>query len=239
MLLCDIFSHLNYGELSQLSLAGADEQGITSAAYPAIISHLNMGLIELYKRFPLRMREVDIKLDSTITEYSLTAPFGLNSGSSETVKYLIDTPTDNFLDRVLKIERVETDDIEVLEDLPLNDSTDTTSVYTLGFNILKVISPNDTDTLTVHYRSAPDKIVNSANIDPETLDIPIPQSLLEALVYFIAGRAHANVPSIDGNPSESITYLQKFEASVAKVEQLSLIENTNTTNERLVTNGWV
>jgi len=238
MLLSEIFEHLNYGELAQVSLAGAEEEGIVSGAYPAIISHLNMALITLYTRFPLRIREVQIQLYSSITEYQLKASFATNSGSLESPKYLIDTANDPFLARILKVERVETDDPKIVDDLPLNDLTEETSVHTTAYNTLKVPTPNDTDILTVHFRAAPDKII-AAGLDPETVEIPIPDSLLEPLVYYIASRAHANVPSLDGQPTDSMMYLQKFEQSVAKVEALGLIENTHTNNTKLENNGWV
>jgi hypothetical protein len=242
MLLSEIFDHLNYGELSQLDLAGATSTGVPSASYPALVSHLNISLVELYKRFPLRLREIDIKLDASITEYKLEVEYSIITGTvteAIPVLYLIDTVADPFITRnVLKIERVETDDTDVTEDLRLNDISDDDSVFTTAFNYLKVPTPNDTDTLTVHYRSAPDHIL-VAGLDPSTVSIPIPDSLLEPLVYYMAARAHANLPGMDGNMGEHSLYLQKFEASVAKIKQLGLVENNHTRNTRFEDNGWV
>lgn len=237
MLLSEIFDQLNYGELSQVVLGGADESGIAEESYPALVAHLNMGLIELHKRFLIRKRQIDLQLYSTIDTYYLKEQFALNSGSAEPIKYLLDTATDLFTDRVLRIERIETSDTDVVGDLPLNDENDDDTLYAYAYNVLKVPTPNDIDVLTIHYRAGPTKI-SATNLVPATTDIPIPDTMFNPLVYFIAARAHANVPTLDGH-NESTMYMQKFEASVQEIINLGLHENENTTNTRLKDNGWV
>jgi len=238
MLLSDIFEHLNYGELAQLSIGGADEDGIPVTAYPAIVSHLNMGLIELYKRLPLKIKSIQIQEYSSISTYYLQPDFAANSGSAEPIKYLLDSATNQFTGDILKIERVTSSDATEIGNLPLNDNNSDNSLYTPAYDALTAYEPDDSTILTVYYRATPTKIV-AAGLDPTTTDIPIPDSVLEALVYFIAARAHTNTPALEGQPNVSSMYLQKFEGSLQRIENAALIENDNTANEKLDSNGWV
>jgi len=238
MLLSDIFDHLNYGELAQLHIAGAESTGIAAENYPAVVSHLNMALIELYKRLPLSIKSIELKESSSISTYYLQEKYATNSGSGEPTLYLLDSATDKFTGDVLKIERITSDDEDEEGNLPLNDINNSESRYTVGYDGLELFEPDDSTTLTIYYRAKPTKIV-ATNLNPATTDIPIPDSLLEALVLFMAARAHANVPSLDGQPTDTTMYLQKFEASLRRVEEQSLIENNNTQNQKLYNNGWV
>jgi len=235
MLLSQIFDHLTYGELSQLSMGGAHESGIVDESYPAVVSHLNLGLIELYKRFPIKVKTIDIQQYAAIDTYILAADYG-QAGSQGTL-YLLDA-ADPFVDTVLKIESI-TDDKEETDgkDLPLNDFNDEDSLHTVAYNSFKVPEPDDITIMTASFRAAHD-IISATDLDPTVVEVHIPYSLLEALIYFMASRAHSSVPLLDGQ-NEGNVYLQKFEASCKKVEELSLITNDNTSNVRPWVNGWV
>ena len=71
MLLSKLFEHLTYSELSTLAIGGYDDGEVPPEDYKKIIVNANLALIELYKRFPLSVREVVIQLRSNITEYQL------------------------------------------------------------------------------------------------------------------------------------------------------------------------
>lgn len=241
MLIAEIFDYLNYGALSQVSLGDSNASGISEESYPALVSHLNIALLELHKRFPLRMREVDIKLNTAITEYKIEAMYSIVTGivSPETpVLYLLDTLEKPFINKLLRIERVFTSNADIEGEYPLNDYANSISLYTNAFNYLTVVSPNDTDILTIHYRAAPTRVA-IAKFDPDTQQIHIPETLVEPLLYYIAHRVHGSIASIDGNTSEATMYLQKFETSIRQIKIDGLIENINTTSIHAKTNGWV
>lgn len=235
MLLEDIFDHLTYGELFQLSIGGAEVDGfIAIDDYPKIIPHINLGLLELFKRFPLHTKSIEILQDNTINKYLLKSEYSLNSGSAQPIKYLLDSVNDVFTDTVLKIEEVF--DVDG-KNIPLNDRNNEDSYYTPTYNSLLVPAPNDTTTVKVTYRAAHNKIV-VAGLDPTTTEVEIPASLLEPLLYFVASRVQASVLSMDGQ-NESLMHLQKFEASIAKIKELDLINDDEFISSRVIDNGWV
>jgi hypothetical protein len=238
MLLAEIFEQLSHGELGKLFIGGIDDEGINVNSHPELVAHINLGLLELHKRFPIKIKEIAIQQYSTITEYYLQEKYATNSGSAESPLYLLDTPNELFKANVLKIEKVTTTNAEITGNMPLNDSANDDSIYTTAYNTLKVPTPNDVDILTVSYRASHDLLIGDG-IDPDTTEIEIPYSLLDPLLLFVASRVHANTPSLDGQQNDSMLFLQKYEASIALVEQHSLIENTHTTNTKLDDNGWV
>jgi hypothetical protein len=58
MLLSELRSYLTYGEMSQ----------IEPISLPKLISHINLGVIELYKRFLVKTSEVVIQLADNLTD---------------------------------------------------------------------------------------------------------------------------------------------------------------------------
>ena len=234
MLLSSIFEQLTYGEFSQLSLAGIDGEDILPENYSAVVSHINLGLTELHKRFPLKMEEVLIQQYADITSYKLDEDFTETKGTQPTL-YILDS-LDPFTNTVLRIEKVYNNTLGEYESL--NDDNDEDTLVTTKYNTIKVPSPTATTTMTVTYRSTHERILTDT-LDPYTYDVDIPDSLIEALLFYVASRAHSSLPTLDTGVNEGNVYLAKFEASVAKITELSLITNVNRTNNKMWTNGWV
>lgn len=232
MLLSDIFEQLTYGELSQLSIGGMNDGEITPERYTPIIAHINLGLTELYKRFPLRIKDVQIQQYEAITSYILEEDFTVSTGTA-TIKYILDS-NDPFTNNLLRIEQVY-DDIKE-EYYPLNNVSDSKSLHVTAFNTIRVPTPVSTNTMTVSYRYNHPRI-EVAGLDPFTYDVDLPQSLLEPLLYYVASRAYSGVPALDGQ-NQGLEYLQKFEASIAKITELSLVTNNSRSNQKIWINGW-
>lgn len=233
MLLSEIFEQLTYGELSQLKLGGSNGEGILSANYPAVVAHINLGMTELYKKFPLSVKEVSIQQYASISTYFLNPIYGINSGTTEPIKYIIDSAGSPFVDTVFKIEEVlDTDELPI----KLNDRNTTGSVFTPQYNSIKLPAPNDTDITIVRYRSGHTKI-DVAGLDPETKEVELPIILLEALLLYVAARVYAGAPSLDGS-NESQIHLAKFAAACNRVKDEDLINEENYANTKLEIKGW-
>lgn len=238
MLLSEVFDHLTHGELSQINLPGKTGVGIDSSVHNIIVSHLNVALIALYKRFPLKQASISVQMYTGINKYILLPKFAVNSGSSQPTKYILDTVDDPFTDNILKIERIITPDDIIDNTIQFNNVNSTLGITTVDYNTINVPVPVSTDIMTVHYRAAPSTII-TAGLDPETTEIPITYALLEPLMYYIAYRAHSNRPSLDGNTDESAAYLQKFNVSVAMILNEGLVPTHNDNTVRELDSGWL
>jgi len=152
MLLSTIFEQLTYGELANLPVSGElNTPGIQVQNYPAIISHINMGLTELYKTFPLKRDEVTVQQYDHIETYYLRKKYAqTNDDSDETYKYIEDTQFEPFLGNVLVIDEVVNEDGQVLFK---NDDTEYWSVFTPTFDAVQVPFADSSNMMIVTYRA--------------------------------------------------------------------------------------
>ena len=247
MKLIEVFNQLTTGELSTLYIGGAAEGEITEANYGKVVGHINLGLTALYKRFFLKEGRVDLDMVSGRSIYPIHSKYAVsNTKSKEPVKYLLDS-TGKFTDDILKIESVLTD---AGKDLPLNDATDPLSITLTSPTILRIPAaliaqgadlPEDykTSKLTVVYRANhPALLWNEYNCDPELIELELPESHLEALLLYVASRAHTPGGLVNEFNSGN-NYASKYEMECLRLEQFNLQIDHNTSNHRLIRNGWV
>lgn len=216
-----VIEQAKYGELSQLGLAkylkGTDAAELEDAER-TIISHINLGLIEIYKRFALRIEETTVTLSENITLYTLSVA---NVGV-----YLNALPGD--VNSVLAAYDEEG------TELALNDETAVNGVNTPGYNTLQVPNPADGTAIVIIYNAAPDKITWVDDLS--TVEAPIPPALLEALLHYIGYRAHG---SVDGAiNAENNTHYMRFDASCNRVLNLGLITTDALTPTSLADKGF-
>jgi hypothetical protein len=237
--LLDVFRDLTYGELSQLHIGGLIPSELESepdpANYTKIISHVNMGMTELYKRFFLLSREIYIQQYEEIELYQLHSNFNqTNVASTEPIKYILDTPDNPFLDDLLKIEQVY-DEVGCL--LPLNDISEEFSVFTPSYRSVQIPYPKNENVFAVQYRADHPRIVWDQETMPIDIEIDIPQSLYEALLFYVGSRAHTSMGGDGG--AEGGMYWQKFNQSCEDVMRLGLQVQGEPGAWRFDQAGWV
>ena len=235
LLLSELFDYLSSGEFAQLSIGGLKEGGIRELDYPRLINLTNLGLLEIYKRLPLKVRELRLDLQDGVSNYKLHTDHAYTDPNStddtDYPKWLIDSAANPFTDDVLFIQEVYD---ELGNELPLNDDYEDDSVFTPIYDTIQVPYARADITLAVIYRASPTKISN-ATTDPTSVRVSIPDQLIDALAAFIAYKVTA--PLTD--ESDSKFSFSAFEASIARVKKYGLENYENTTNQKLWRKGWV
>lgn len=239
MKLSEVFSQLAYGELSQLGVVNDDGDGIAPGKYGQMVSHVNLGLSALYKRFPLKEGRVAITLVNGIASYPLFT-------DSDTL-FIESLDSPEFLNDVLKIEKVYTaGGVE----LGLNDESDKYACFTPSLTVLKVPYavvnqesglPQDliTPTLEIVYRANHPKIVYSgASFNPARVEVELPSSHLEPLLLFVASRVN-NPVGMTNEFHAGNSYYAKYEKACQDLELRNITVDQGKQNERLYANGWV
>ena len=238
MFLSDLFEQLTIGEMSQLNLGGAhNNQGIQPQDYPKVIPHINLALIELYKRFDLKKREVFIQQYDHINTYYLRSKYSKTVGTESTL-YIEDTAFNPFLDDVLRIEKVIDEDgkeLYVNQEDSAHYETEY-SVYTPEFDAIQIPYPSDDNQCIVTYRAAQPKIASTIT-DPTVVEVNIPLALLEGFLLYVGGRVNMN-RGTELSLNEGQLFMSFFEKSMKKVENLNLKNSTDTLNHKLDINGW-
>jgi len=238
MKLSEIFAQLTYGEFSQLSLGGAEEEGIALSNYAKVAAHINLGLIALYKRFTLKEGRVSFNLEADRTYYKLS--------TEENVSFIADPALPAFADDILKIEQVRTaDDFE----LPLNDSSNKYSCFTPDATTLRI--PLDivnldsdvpdeyiTSSLTVVYRASHPLLVVTEATNLSQVNIELPYSHLEPLLYFVASRVH-NPIGMTNEFHAGNSYAAKYEQACMLLDVKNLQIDQGSENTKLRDRGFV
>lgn len=259
MLLSDIFEQLVSGELAQLNMGDIDDLTVNVEDYPKVIPSMNLALVELYKRFPIRVEEVIIRQKEQLDTYVLHSKYAVsNTSSTEPIKYIHDSIYEPFQDNVLRVEQAFN---ELGVELPINEEVDYAesilyqdtnyqpfigaagpdysyqSIKTPTYNSIQILPhPEAENNILVKYRAAPIKIPVSQDIIPGEIEIDLPLAMLEPLLLYVGGRVYANMHGEDANSGAG--YIAKFEASCIKIEELNLFNKGNRTNTKLDRAGW-
>ena len=240
MTLKDIFKDLSYGELSGLSIGNLipddNESEPDPKSYKQIISHINRALTKIYSRFLLSSKETYIQQSEEIAEYILDRRYAQSNTDSDIAladRYVADSAATPFQDDVLKIEQCY-DELGNL--LFMNDPTEDLSIYTPSYRSIQVPYPNNWNVIGVQYRAAHPKLTWTPNEDAEGVLVAVPESLYEALLYYVAYRAS---PQPIGGVDGAQTFLQLYELACQGVENQGLYIQAEWTNWRFDNAGWV
>lgn len=249
MKLSEIFNQLSVGELSMLSI-GKQEQGVISEAnWAKVLPHVNLGLMALFTRFNLRMGQVTLSLQSGVRSYSLTAEHALTNTrtSSSATKYLLDSADEPFKDDLLKVTKVIAGGGF---EMTLNDATDEYACHMASSTRLMVPRSMVTEgvkdipeflkvgTLDIVYRAAHPKIVIPIGFfDPARIEVALPDTHLQALLYNIASRAH-NPMGMQNEFNMGNNWFQKYELECQRLENEGMEIEEGESSTRFQRNGW-
>jgi hypothetical protein len=248
MKLQEVFDQLTHGELSQIAIGGVANGEILESNYPHVVSHVNMGLNTLYSRFNLKEGRLILEPVTGQTRYPLTSRYAVNGKPvAETNKYIIDTVNAPFVDDIIKINRVLTDD--ALE-FGLNDSSDIYSCFTPQSNILVIPGGlvGDDLEMPIQYQTAKLNLVYQAKhfhlnadtnaSDPGTLELELPYTHLWALLLFVASRVN-NPIGMSNEFNAGNNYAAKFEMECQNLEKNGMEIDQGSSGSKLRDRGFV
>jgi hypothetical protein len=247
MNLKEVFDQLTFGELSQLSIGGNETGAIQTKNYDRMVAHTNLGLTALYKRFNLKEGRLTVELVPGRFTYPINSDYAeANDASTQAVKYIKDADSP-FADDIHKIERVYG---QTGYEFALNDEADPYSMFTPSAKVLRVPEivvtgsidmPDEIKTteLEIVYRANHPKIIpDGIYLDPEEIYLELPDSHLEALLLFMAGRIHTPT-GMSNEANMGNTYSAKYEQECMRLEQLNLRVDQFSQPDRIGRNGWV
>lgn len=246
--LSEIFEQLTYGELSQVALGGAEQGGILSeATQRKVMSHIKLGLTSLYKRFNLKQGRLTLQLFPDVDTYPLLGKYAVSSRGVEPKRWIVDTTTAPYGEDILKILAVTGDSGYGFE---LNNYADDFSIITPAMDILRVptlvLNPtNDvaacylTSQLQITYQADHPKFPGTLSfLDPERVNIELPASHTQALLYFVASRVH-NPIGMGQEFNAGNNWAQRYEAECKRLENDGNEIDEGAQIDRVRRNGWV
>ena len=236
MKLTDIFFALAAGELSSQSTLVDVATGIRVEDYSKVISHINLGLTNLHERFNLRLGDIYIQMQDGVAEYHLNSKYAYSNPNGDPYyRYIVDSLSNPYKDDALKVIEVFT---EIGEPLPLNDRTEEKSVFTPTQLSIQIPWMVPGDVLNVVYRAIHNNIKLGDYDDVSDIEVDLPHSYLEALLYFVAYRHFAGVGGQSGTPT-SMGYFQKYEARCQQIEMHGIPNKDLSATTDFQRGGWV
>ena len=205
MLASTVIALAKKSELNQLAVKNDDV---------AILGFINLGMLELYKRFPLKQEEAIITLQTGTSYYALDGT-DANVSMESSADFLIVSECWDEQGGVVTI----------------NDETDPLGISTPSWNIVEVPNVAQDEKLAIIYRSAP------AFITKVTTDILLPPQLLEALLHYIGYRGHSTITA--DVKSENNTHYMRFDASCEKAQESGMILIDDLLSSKFEDRGFV
>jgi hypothetical protein len=242
----DLFTLLATGELSNISL-GRDSNGeINESEYPKLIGYINLGLIELCKRFRLLENELLLHTTPDLALYPLRDANVVGSEESPTgyIELLSGQHSINIIE-VTGIFDVYGNEIVMNNRYSTHQPTiqnrnPTPSILQVATDTLRFNGLVDATDYNIVYQAYPDKITLDSAFDSDNCVITAPDTVTEALLFYVAYRIYkpAGVNNPAANADKSSFYQQQYELSCQKIELLGLgIQNCDN-EDTFHTKGW-
>ena len=191
-------------ELTGLPAASKDE---------TVLGFINLGVLELYKRFTLSVEEWIIALEDGQSYY--TAP-------------------EAFMWIIAAYGEVGMDSVQEVNVLPVNEEDNPLSINTVGWNKVQVPLSVTGAYVSIIYAATPE--VYSVTDMDKTVNIP-PQ-MIEALLAYIGWRANSTIDT--GIQTEDTVWYNRFESSCSRLEVKGFINaNDVVMTNRLNMRGFV
>jgi len=232
MTLLDVFNYLALGPLAN---TGDVVNGmIKTDSYQKFANLTQLGLRDMYTRFPLKDSELILDQDDGTVIYHLNSKHAYSNTQSTEQKYIDDDDGNEFTDNILAITGLY-DEAGCL--VPLNDNGDTESYYTPTPTTLQIPQPVTGNSTFVQYRADHPKLGDVS--DPSTVELELPDAALSALICYVTHRAYLPVQSAE---AQAISMNQKmmYEEQLLFLQKYIAVNNFSPeANNAFHSNGWV
>jgi hypothetical protein len=198
MIINEVMNLAKFSELNGVASKDNDD---------ALVAFLNLGMIELYTRFPIRIKEHLITiLDGQI---------------------LYDMPSD-FMYHLKAYGEVPEDITQKYIELGINESNEPSSIFFPDWKSVQIPSTILGSYVSIVYVANPDTVTKVQALDGVSV-LDLPKSLIDCLLSYIGYRAHLGVKS--DFSSETNAHWKRFERNCKKAEDLGVafpIDELNT-----------
>lgn len=236
MLLSELFDYLSYGELSQHSIGSDDSGAIGPKDFPKVVSYVNQALTALHGRLLLRSEQLLVQTRASKDRYELSTSFTQSNKPSiddGVFRYILDEHRP-FQDDLMVIESIVREDGTEFD---INDDSVDDAVFIPNYNTIQLSEPAD-QTIAVLYRANHPRIKVSRKIDPESIEVNVPDFCLEALMFYIGYRLLSSATD-PNNKSTSQAYLSSFLMEIENIKSNGLLHTQSTANNHFRRREWV
>ena len=182
----------------------------------AVLGFINLGILEIHKKFALWQAE------AIITQVAGTLLYKLDGVDSNVSIDLSDN-------QLLMIENVFEEDSG---EISINDESDPYGCATPQYHQIEFVEAIDGDLYSVIYRASP------VFLTADTEEIPLPPQFLEALFIFVAYKGYGSIKNTtDQGPNN--TFYNRFQAACNLINTNGLIAQDSMHSHKFADRGFV
>ena len=179
----------------------------------AVLGFLNLGMLELYKRFSLKTEEYIIELDNTISIYTMPA---------------------DYMWIVAAYGELEERSGELVNLIPINEEDNPGSINTCAWNKIQVPVNTTGAYISIIYMAKP-PVYTLSDLDVE---IDLPPQMIEPLLAYIGYKGNSTVKS--GPQTEDNIWYVRFDSNCNRIRQESMLNSDDMyMKDRLGNRGFV
>ncbi len=235
----EIFDTLATGEFSHIKLGNSALGTVTEADYPKLVNNINLGLLALHTKFPLRRGEFIIHQHANISKYYLREEHAATADEMDENYYIELSEEEEWSDDFIKVNSLwKLDGTEI----PLNDNTEKElGGFTPSFDVLEMQPRTPLIIFYLEYRAKHPKIIITEAFDPSKVKLHIPDFIEEALLFFVAARVFRGIASKanEGETTSAYTFHSLYRAACQEIINQGLVTSDDDSNANFINNGWV
>lgn len=169
---------------------------------PTVIGYMNLGIIELYKRFALSTKEHVITLLDGVEIYDMPTDF----------MWAIEAYGEADVNSVIKVNKIS-----------INDEDDELGINTINWRQVQVPIATTGSFISIIYAASPVLVTELTINDP----LPLPIQMIEPLLNYIGYKGNTPTDSVE----ENNMYYRRFELSCKRIEDKGMFtaDSLNTT----------
>jgi hypothetical protein len=241
ILLQDLFNVLTTGVYANTTFSGTNNV-LPEIHYEKVCNLINLGVLEIHKRFKFLENELVLRLDPTVANYFLRTDRVAPVTTDATTYIEKQTGVDGFMNIVKVLGVYDTDGAELYLGIPRRSSEVSLvpHIVPIATDILQITNISAAQNINVVYQSYPNKIV-AADVDPEAYYLNIPDIIIDPLVSYIAAKTFKPMGSNDStaNADKSASYEQQYELACQKLALYGLTVDDTYVRDTFESNGWV
>ncbi len=191
-------------ELNGLGIANNDA---------AVIGFLNLGMLELYKRFTLKYEEHIITLDENVSIYTMPADYMWIIAAYGD----LDARSGDFVNLI-----------------PINEEDNPASINTSSWNKIQIPVNTGGAHISIIYVAKP----TTYTVSDMDVELDLPPQMIEALLAYIGYRGNSTIDS--GLQTEDNAWYIRFDMGCNKIKQESMLNSDDMyMKDRLGNRGFV
>jgi len=208
MIIKDVVTLAKYGELAGV----ASKNDID-----AVVAFMNLGMTEIYGRFPIKVEEHIIELISGVTYYEMP---------------------DNLMYATNAYMEADQYSKERFAEVGINAEDDEYSVYFNDWNTVQVSEALTGAFISIIYVAKPTRITAEQALDGVT-ELDLPDTLVDCLLSYMGYRGHIGVKS--DSQSENNSNMARFEKNCNKARENGIAFPADTASmvDRISDRGFV